>query len=384
MRKFFCMLVPTAMFFVGCVSESDTTRESDYLHRSYTPHLNTRAKAKSAPSDMASDRVSVDASGSSGYFQESSRMMAYTAGFTLVVREQAKAQDELKQLAEKLGGYLVSISRNNMRVKIPVKKADEFLKTSGSFGKMSDFRISAEDLTDMITDLGVRLDNLRKLRARLTELLKKAQKVEDMLKVERELNRITTEIERLDAQLQNNKNRVAFVTVDVALIVEHGAMPGGNPEAVKRFTFLRKLVSSNPGEEDEALFDLTVPDSLVPVVGDDDDSGFAATTSDNCIFRSWEAKIPEKSKLEFWQDLYCQALQSYFSFEKIKVFPVKFNGKNAVKITAERTTSKGVESYFAVISIERKWHDYLQIVEFFGPSAAFAKYEKAVSEAVLK
>lgn len=379
MRRFFSLLVPAALCLTGCHSSNDHVLVDGAVARNYSmesPAVSARNKTKSMRTNApVSDR---------GYFQESSRMMAYTAGFTLVVKEQSKAQDDVKKLAEKLGGYLVSIARNNMRLKVPVKKADEFLKSSGTLGKVSDFRISAEDLTDTITDLNVRLDNLRKLRTRLTELLKKAQKVEDMLKVERELNRITTEIERLDAQLQNNKNRVDFVTFDVALIAEHGSLPGGTPEAVKRFAFLRRLVSSEAGDEDEALFCLKLPENFVPVSDGSDDSGFAATTSDNCIFRSWEAVIPDDSKLEFWQDLYGQALQGYFLFNNVKIFPVKFNGRNAVKITAERVTVKGVEKYLAVISVKTGWNDYLQIVEFFGPAAAFDKYEPAVSKAVLK
>ena len=43
---------------------------------------------------------------------------------------------------------------------MPTAKADEFLKGARGIGKVTNFTISAEDLTDSITDTGVRLDNL--------------------------------------------------------------------------------------------------------------------------------------------------------------------------------------------------------------------------------
>jgi hypothetical protein len=321
---------------------------------------------------------------SSFFQQQSSRMMAYTSGFTLTVKKQSTALDEIKKLAESLGGYLVSSARGNMKLKIPVAKADEFLKKSGNYGKMSDFRISAEDLTDTITDLGVRLDNLRKLRTRLTELLAKARNVEEMLKVERELNRVTTEIERIDTQLQNNKNRVAFVTFDVAVIEEHGAIPSGTPQAIDRFNFLEHLASDLSGMEDKPLFGITAPEGFVALSQGGRRAGFAATTSDDCIFRTWEVRVPSESTLEFWEKIICRTLQNRRSFSNIKVLPATFKGEKAVKITAELSTSRGIQHYMALITVDRCFYDELRIVEFFGPEAAFKKHEKAVSAALQK
>ncbi len=341
--------------------------------------MNSEGRAKSV-------RMMTNSDSAAGFFQQSDRMMAYTSGFTLVVKERQKALDEVKALAEKLGGYLVSSARGNMQLKVPVKKADEFLKTAGTYGELSDFRISAEDLTDTITDLGVRLENLRKLRVRLTELLAKAKNVDEMLKVERELNRVTTEIERIDALLQNNKNRVDFVTFDVAIIEQHGAIPGGTPQAIDQFRFLKKLGGVLVGDEDEPLFDIALPENFTPITeGQLQSDSFAATTSDDCIFRTWEVDVADGSTLEFWEKMVCRALSAFSAYDQIKSFPVEFEGRKAVKITAQLTTSRGVENYLAVISVKRSCgDDELQIVEFFGPLDAFAKHEKAVTSAILK
>ena len=378
-QLFFCSLL-----LGGCYSPSSQDNSNyDYA----PPAAETLAGSAGMADRMKMKSFSnqaVNSDSAAGFFQKSDRMMAYTAGFTLTVKKQSVALDEIKKLAESLGGYLVSSARGNMKLKIPVTKADAFLKSSGKYGKMSDFRISAEDLTDTITDLGVRLDNLRKLRAQLTELLNKAKNVEEMLKVERELNRVTTEIERIDAQLQNNKNRVDFVTFDVAVIEEHGAIPGGTPLAIDRFDFLKKFASDNGGLENEPLFSLDIPEGFVAIGQGARESGFAATSSDDCIFRTWEARIAPESTLEFWEKVICRSLQSRKSFEQVKVFPAEFCGKPAFRITAQQHTSRGLQLYMAVVTIDRCFFDELRVMEFFGPETAFKTHEKSIVELLQK
>ncbi|MBR7131302.1 MAG: DUF4349 domain-containing protein [Lentisphaeria bacterium] len=362
----------------GCTGiDSEIPRPESAAYDTAAPkskslHSSRRAAASGAVNSFSKD---------SAFFQESSRMMAYTSGFTLTVKERNKAMDEIKKAAESMGGYLVSRNRGNMTVKVPVKKADSFLKQSRGVGKLSDFRVSAEDLTDTITDIDVRLENLKKLRQRLAELLKKANKVEEILKVERELNRVTTEIERVEAQLQNNRSRVANVTFEIAVIEEHGAIPGGNPQAISHFQFLHNLASTRPGKKDKPLFGLALPENLVPVTGSYNTvDGFTATGSDDCILRIWEEKIPDTSTLEFWQQLVCRSLTTIHCFDNVKCFPATFNGNKAVRITAIQNTARGIMHYTAVITIDRWGWDELRIVEFYGPEKAFEKHiEKVLS-----
>ena len=384
MKKFSLPVCGAVLVFCGCTAtapNADTVRSYDKSAPEYG-HAAVRSGAMRSNAAAMQDRAA-----GTGYFrQQEGRMMAYTAGFTLTVKKQSAALDEIKLLAESLGGYLLSSRRGNVVLKVPAAKADEFYKTAGQYGKISDFRISAEDLTDTITDLGVRLDNLRKLRSRLTELLAKARNVDEMVKVERELNRVTTEIERIDAQLQNNKKRVALVTFEVAVIEEHGAVPSGTPVAFDRFGFLKKLASNSGGFKSEPLFDIALPAGFVAVREGGVQSGFAATTSDDCLFRTWDADVAADSTLEFWEKVICRSLQGRKSFENIKIFPAELNGEKAMKITAQFNTSRGVQSYMAVIAVERNifGSDTLQIVEFFGPQEAFKKHEKAVSAVLQK
>ncbi|MBR7120683.1 MAG: DUF4349 domain-containing protein [Lentisphaeria bacterium] len=387
MNRFFTVIACAAIF-CGC---NNVAYDHDAPRKSMAAPPETLAEdsvAVNSPA-LAGRRRGISGSAAdagASYFNSGSRMMAYTAGFTLTVKELDKALNEVKMLAESLGGYLVSSARGNMQIKIPVAKADEFLNKAGDIGKKSDFRISAEDLTDTITDIEVRLDNLRRLRTRLTELLAQAKNVNETLSIERELNRVTTEIERIDAQLQNNKNRVAFVTFSVAVIEEHGAIPGGTPMAIERFSFLHQLSATDlAGSENEPLFGLALPEKFVAVTtGARQGKAFTATTSDDCIFRTWQTGIPDDSQLEFWEKVICRALAVYDDYTNIKCFPLSWDGRKAVKITAQVTTSRGIQRYMAVISVKCAiGDDELRIVEFFGPDEAFAIHENTVLDTVL-
>ena len=371
----------------GCCTNDDVAAECADTGN-YARAKMAAPSAKPRSMGVGADAVGMAANReSSSFFKpDSSRMMAYTAGFTVTAKIRDAARDALKTLAESLGGYLVSSANGRVVLKVPTAKADEFLKGARGIGKVTNFTISAEDLTDSITDTGVRLDNLKKLRLRLTELLAKSRNVEEMLKVEREINRVTTEIERLEAQLQNSRNRVNFVRFTIQILEEHGAAPGGNPLAVNSFPFLRNLAQPTGGVEDEPLFDLELPAGIVPVIRESGrDDLFAGTTSDDCIFRTWSAEVPDGSTLDFWRDMVARALTVLHSYQDVKIFAAQWDGRDAARITASLTTAKGIQLYTATVALKCGWlGNELRIVEFFGPEAAFNKGLPAVNSVIRK
>jgi hypothetical protein len=75
--------------------------------------------------------------------------------------------------------------------------------------------VTARDVTEEFFDTQVRLQNLEAVRARFEELLKRAQKVEEALAVERELERVAGQIEQLKGRLKLLKELVAFSTITV-------------------------------------------------------------------------------------------------------------------------------------------------------------------------
>jgi hypothetical protein len=69
--------------------------------------------------------------------------------------------------------------------------------------------------------LEVRLRNARAVRDRLAELLARAANVEDSLKIEAQLGRVTEEIERLSGEIAFLGNRVAYSKITVRFEARH-------------------------------------------------------------------------------------------------------------------------------------------------------------------
>ena len=152
--------------------------------------------------------------------------------------EVAGVLDAAGALAAELGGYVEREGPREAVLRVPDGRLDGALHQLSALGDADRPEVRAQDVTDQAVDLRVRLTNARALQSRLRDLLDRAESVEDVLAVERELARVTTEVERLAGQLQALEDRVAFSTV--RLEVREAVRPGplgyalvGAYEAVK-------------------------------------------------------------------------------------------------------------------------------------------------------
>ena len=145
--------------------------------------------------------------------QGDKRIVIYTAQYQIVVQEIEAAIDAMERLAEAQGGYVQSISGDQIVIRVPVANYQAAVAKVEALGNVSRRDLQATDVTEEYVDLQARLKNSTAVRARLEALLAKAENVEAALAVEKELNRVGEEIERLQAKLEVLKNRVAYSTI---------------------------------------------------------------------------------------------------------------------------------------------------------------------------
>jgi hypothetical protein len=113
------------------------------------------------------------------------------------------------------GGYLVRRNMQSITFRVPSSKFQATLDHVLTLGDVLHRDVSVRDVTEEFFDLQVRLRNLEAMRDRFEELLKRANKVEEALAVERELERVAGEIERLKGRIKLLKELVAFSTISV-------------------------------------------------------------------------------------------------------------------------------------------------------------------------
>ncbi|MFP4054069.1 MAG: DUF4349 domain-containing protein [Phycisphaerae bacterium] len=145
------------------------------------------------------------------------RKMVYTGDFVMVVGEIRRAQSQLQDLAESMGGYLDTLSSRKMAIRVPAARFNEAVRKLDDVGSVTQRDIRAQDVTNRSLDLETRLANAKAMADRLRELVAKAEKVEDALKVEQELTRLLTEIDKLEGALRLLENQVAFATLSIQL-----------------------------------------------------------------------------------------------------------------------------------------------------------------------
>jgi len=104
-----------------------------------------------------------------------------------------------------------------MTVRVPQEDFYNAIEAIENLGKAERKDVKGEDVTEEYVDLSARLSNLQKQEQRLTEILAMATTVEDVLKVESELNKVRLQIEQTTGKIQYVENRVELATITVLL-----------------------------------------------------------------------------------------------------------------------------------------------------------------------
>lgn len=142
-------------------------------------------------------------------------MLIYTAQITMAVYEVNKGLADVEELGRDLGGFLARRDDRAITIRVPVGRFPEAVKRIEKMGDMLHRNVTAEDVTEEFRDVEVRLKNSRAVRDRLEQLLQKAVKVEESVIIEKELGRVTQEIEQMEGRIKFLKDRAAFSTITV-------------------------------------------------------------------------------------------------------------------------------------------------------------------------
>jgi hypothetical protein len=145
------------------------------------------------------------------------RRVIYSAFFRVVVADLPGSLAAIRQSAERFGGYLQEISGSSITVRVPAARFDDAVQMIEQAGEVVERQVRAQDVTEDLLDLGVRLDNAEKLRKRLQDILARTEKVEDALKVEAELARVSAELDQLKGKIRFLESHVAMSTLRVDL-----------------------------------------------------------------------------------------------------------------------------------------------------------------------
>ncbi|GLW96646.1 DUF4349 domain-containing protein [Microtetraspora sp. NBRC 16547] len=172
------------------------------------------------------------------------RAVIYTAQLTVRVKDVTAAADQAKQIVTGAGGY-VSEERSNsyskrdeavIAFKIPpAGYPDVLARLSRDLGKRESLNQGAQDVTEEVADVASRVKSAESALGQFRTLLSKAQKIGEILEIEREISSREAELEALQARQKALAAQTGMATVTLNLAGPAATPPKPKPKKTSGF-----------------------------------------------------------------------------------------------------------------------------------------------------
>ena len=217
-RSLLCGILALSMMFSACAKKSQMSTGSASSNGATADRGNLSIKPES-PSPAATAPKMTDSKQESNSVAEQNKKIIKNASLSIVEEDLINLADSLRKKAEEIGGYIESESlmevRLSTRVRIPAQRFDEFIAYTEKGFAVKNKNVSAENITDVYVDNEARLINLKAQEEQVLTILKKANTVEEVLKVQAELYRIRGEAEALEARKKSWDKQVDYATIAI-------------------------------------------------------------------------------------------------------------------------------------------------------------------------
>jgi hypothetical protein len=171
-----------------------------------------------------------------------------------VVMETLNYENAIESLQETVKAYNGYIENSNIggkrihqvkqsrhayfTIRIPEASYTDFVEDVNTIGYVVTQQTNAQDITSNYFDTDARVRTLEVQEERLLDILKKAEKIEDVIVLEKELSSVRYEIERLTQTLRRWDQQVSYSTFEVTIeevyeIVEEKEVPISLSDKIK-------------------------------------------------------------------------------------------------------------------------------------------------------
>lgn len=168
------------------------------------------------------------------------RLVIKDVNLTLIVPDPSISMNNITDLAEELGGFVVTanmykqklsngveVPRASITIRVPSAKLNQALDKirAESAQAPENETISSQDVTNEYVDLQSRLKNLEAAEKELTRIMEDAHRTEDVLSVYSQLVSIREQIEVIKGQIKYYEQSAAMSAVAVELIADKAIQP---------------------------------------------------------------------------------------------------------------------------------------------------------------
>ncbi|MHB1126130.1 MAG: DUF4349 domain-containing protein [Bacillota bacterium] len=215
----------------GCGGRTASVRDSAGTN-SVMPEIGMSGSEGKAAADgdvyydaAPSPRPPID-TGEAAILPGGERQVIKNAEVTLNVADLMEAARTIEVRVDAMGGMVTETNISNnakdqlygyLTLRVPSSKFAPLMTELAQWGEIETQRTYTQDVTEQYIDLEARTKNLKEQEQRLRDILAKASTVEEILKVERELERVRGESESLTGRFNYLRNRVDYSSISLQL-----------------------------------------------------------------------------------------------------------------------------------------------------------------------
>lgn len=141
----------------------------------------------------------------------------YTGKMAMTVAHQDTAAKYVQKIISSNDGRLFKRDGYQFTFKLNPKNLEASMDLISLLGEVKSRTVTSTDVTSQYYDTKIRLENAQNIRDRYLKLLNKASTLNEILTVEKELERINREIDLLSGKMNLMKNLVAQATLELEL-----------------------------------------------------------------------------------------------------------------------------------------------------------------------
>src|SRR4051812_47015541 len=171
------------------------------------------------------------------------RKVHHEGSIRLRATQPQRAMDQAVQWTRAAGGYVESLTSQNLVLQIPAERFRSVYGQVLGLGEVLAKSLSARDVTEEFLDVELRLAQAKATRDRLLALIQRASGQNEKLRLLREVERLSKEIELMEARMARLKTLVEYSRL--ALSVEgRKALDGPAAQELRGFDWINSLGAS--------------------------------------------------------------------------------------------------------------------------------------------
>jgi hypothetical protein len=217
-KTLLCGILTFCLFFTACGAKKSTApmpQSANSASGSTSGNFDMKSPAN-APAMPAADSAKAQEAKKA---QDENKKIIKNCTLYIVEADLSKLEEAVNKKADELGGYIESENSLEERytavVRVPAEKFEDFISYTEKGFSVKNKILGSQNITDAYVDNDARLNNLRAQEEQVLAILKKANTVEEVLKVQAELYKIRGEAEALEAKKKSWDKQVDYATITI-------------------------------------------------------------------------------------------------------------------------------------------------------------------------